>query len=80
MEKFADEIDRASALETMANEEGVRKVLRRMEKPPSDFDGTHCVECGEPIPEKRLSTGAFRDIYCQQRIETMRKLHRSGYE
>lgn len=80
MDRHADEGDRASDLERLANEEGVKKVLKQIEKPPSDFDGIHCIECGEPIPKPRLATGAFRDIECQQVFEFQRKNHRSYYE
>lgn len=80
MVRHADEGDHASDLERLSNEESVKKALKQIEKPPSDFDGVHCIECGEPIPKPRLKTGAFRDIYCQQKIEFQRKNHRSHYE
>lgn len=79
-ERYPDEVDRACDLARINSEEGVKKVLNGIEKPPADFDGVHCVECGEPIPRARLKTGAFRDIDCQCAIEANRKQHRSHYE
>ena len=79
-ERFADETDRAADIEQKANAESIRKCLAKIERPPEDFDGVHCTECGEPIPEARLKTGAFRDINCQQAIEARRRNHRSHYE
>ena len=79
-ERVADVSDQASRVEAMANEESVKKVLKRIEKAPSHFDGVNCVDCSEPIPEARLKTGAFRDIHCQQKHELSKKNHRSHYE
>lgn len=79
-ERLPDLSDHASKLELEAAEEGIQKVLRKIEKAPSDFDGVHCVDCGRKIPEGRLATGAFRDIACQEAKEHRDKNHRSHYE
>lgn len=79
-ERISDESDRASKIEMDGNAECLKRCLSRIEKAPEDFDGVHCVECGEEIPPARLSTGAFRDINCQQAIEARRRNHRSHYE
>lgn len=76
VERISDESDRASKLEQVANEEGVARVLRSIEKAPSDFDGKTCVDCGQEIPAARLATGAFRDIHCQQKAEFNRNTYR----
>jgi RNA polymerase-binding transcription factor DksA len=79
-EKFADDTDRACDIEQKSNAESIRKTLAKIEKPPEDFDGVHCTECGDEIPAARLKTGAFRDINCQTIIEARRRNHRSHYE
>lgn len=79
-ERFADEADKASNVAQISQEEAMDRFHRRKEKAPVDFDGRHCVDCGEPIPELRLKTGAFRDIGCQQRHESKNKNHRSYFE
>ncbi len=61
-QRFSDESDRAADLERIAQEEGVKRVLNRIEKAPQDFDGTNCYDCDNQIPKARLDTGAFRCI------------------
>lgn len=73
IERISDESDRASKIELENTQECVDKVLASIERPPSDFDGIHCIECDQEIPQARLATGAFRDIYCQELIELRRK-------
>jgi len=36
-----------------------------------DFDGVHCVGCGEPIPDQRLALGKGRCVECQEREERL---------
>lgn len=79
-EPTPDESDRASKIEHAANLEAIDRVLRRIERPPAHFDGRTCIDCGEPIPEARLRTGAFRDLECQSKTELARRNHRSHYE
>ena len=79
-QRFPDESDRAADLERIAQEEGVKRVLNRIEKAPQDFDGANCYDCDNDIPEGRLKTGAFRCIDCQQAHELRNKNHRSYYE
>lgn len=79
-EREADLSDHASKVEAAITEEGIRRTLRKVEKPPEDFDGIHCIDCGHAIPKDRLNTGAFRDIRCQEAKELRDKNHRSYYE
>lgn len=79
-QRFPDESDRAADLERIAQEEGVKRVLNRIEKAPQDFDGTNCYDCDNQIPKARLDTGAFRCIVCQTKHEHNLKNHRSYYE
>lgn len=80
LERHADEVDRASDLARIATEEGIKKVLSRIEKAPADFDGSNCYDCDNEIPKGRLNTGAFRCIECQTKLEHDHKNHRSYYE
>lgn len=73
LERISDESDRASKIELVTTEECIKKVLSGIERAPGDFDGVHCVDCNEPIPEARLKTGAFRDIHCQSKLELKKK-------
>lgn len=70
-----DDGEVASNLEDAIREAGIKRVASRL-KPPKDFDGIHCVECGEPIPQDRLSTGAYTDIECQIAIEAQARKFR----
>lgn len=74
-ERIADTLDRAAQEENFHVQECIKQTLRRIEKPPADFDGIHCVDCDEEIPQERLATGAFRDIICQSNHE-LRMKHR----
>ncbi len=76
VERISDESDRASKIEADATEECLKKALAKIEKAPDFFDGIHCIECDQEIPEDRLKTGAFRDIHCQTKIEHTRKQRR----
>lgn len=72
-EKHADVLDQAAAVTDLLTQKLVeeRRALAAPETHP-DFDGRHCVEedCGEPIPDERLSLGKVRCISCQTRRET----------
>ncbi len=79
MERIPDVSDIASDLEEKLRIEGVKRIQAKCKAPP-DFDGVHCTECGEPIPQDRLATGAYTDIDCQRAIEFRSKNHRSYFE
>ena len=74
-EPTADENDRASNAEYIHNQDALERV-RALAKPEShpDFDGNHCVECGEGIPKQRLAIGKVRCVSCQQRLESQTAL------
>ena len=74
---MADENDRASALEAAFNENAIQ-VVRQKAAPEThpDFDGKHCVECGEGIPQVRLTNGRVRCVVCQNILEKRQKLRR----
>lgn len=71
-----DEADIASALEMgfIAQALEAHKAKVAKETHP-DFDGENCLDCGEEIPELRLSMGRIRCVYCQEALERKNKLH-----
>ncbi len=76
LEPSADENDRASNAEFAHNQDALERV-RALAKPETDpdFDGCHCVECGEPIPKARLALSKVRGVTCQQRLEDLAARH-----
>lgn len=75
LEPAADENDRASHAEYSHNLDSIERI-RALVKPEShpDFDGRHCIECGDLIPKPRLSLGKIRCVSCQERIEVQAAL------
>lgn len=75
---LADEADRASVIEAAFNADALRdaRLKAQAEKHP-DFDGKHCVECGEELPRVRLALGRVRCVECQSMLERQRKLMRT---
>lgn len=63
---MADYIDEAQAVNELHQEVSLKNQLVKAqpEKHP-DFDGWHCVDCGDEIPAKRLGLGRIRCIGCQ---------------
>jgi RNA polymerase-binding transcription factor DksA len=70
-----DEAEIASALEIgfIAHALEMHKAKVAPEKHP-DFDGQHCVDCDDEIPELRLSMGRVRCVHCQEFLEKKSKL------
>lgn len=74
-ERSADFLDEASALtDTLTRAAIVAASIAACRKEfHADFDGVHCVECGDPIPEKRLAAGRVRCTACQSLLEDTEK-------
>jgi RNA polymerase-binding transcription factor DksA len=72
-ERFSDESDRASNIEMINNSEALKNHRAHLERCPEDFDGCHCVDCGEEIPAVRLKNKAWRDVFCQTIFEKRQK-------
>ncbi len=70
-----DEGDIASALELgfIAHALEMHKAKVAPETHP-DFDGESCIDCGDTIPELRLSMGRIRCVHCQEILEKKNKL------
>ena len=71
-----DEGDMASAYQMRENALALAKAKAAMapETHP-DFDGESCVDCGDDIPQLRLSMGKVRCVHCQTALERKGKLY-----
>jgi phage/conjugal plasmid C-4 type zinc finger TraR family protein len=60
-----EEADMAQLLSVTQNEDAVAKIRSQIPRGPSL---SHCVECGEPIPEarQRAISGCTHCVDCQQ--------------
>jgi len=78
MEKFADDLDRASAIEQSKTEESIN-ASRRAAAPEQVQDATgrwqtyECVDCGDDLIGARLQMGKVRCVHCQTKLEYKRK-------
>lgn len=77
MDKFADELDRASAVEQASTEESIDRARRAARPEQECVDGKweteECVDCGELIEPGRLQLGKCRCFQCQSMLEVRRK-------
>ena len=72
MANESDNLDQAALIEDAFREKAIA-FIRQVETPPTDFDGKHCFECDDVIPEARLALGKFRCVPCQELEERGRK-------
>lgn len=74
-ERCADPLDEASALtDTLTRAAIVAASIAACRKEYHvDFDGKHCVECGDPLPTERLTAGRVRCTACQAELEQQSK-------
>ena len=65
-----DETDQAQLLQLMEQAAISQRAreLGRAETHP-DFDGAHCVECGDDMPQARLTLRRVRCVHCQTFLE-----------
>lgn len=81
IERSADELDMASEMEMIFNEEAQQAVAARLQpETHPDFDGRHCIECEDELPELRLTMGRIHCVSCQQRIENEKKVYGRQYD
>ena len=72
--ELTDDSDRASAIEAQFNEDALEEARRKTAPETNpDFDGKHCIECGEKIPAARLKLMKIRCIDCQSLKEQKTK-------
>lgn len=69
-----DETDHAQH-QQLREQAAIQERARQMARPEThpDFDGLHCVDCDDEIPEFRLKIGRVRCVDCQQAIEDERR-------
>jgi len=62
----SDNLDIAAELQQRLNDAAEARVrqLAAPERHP-DFDGKHCVECGDEVIKERLKLGKVRCVLCQ---------------
>lgn len=72
---MADTIDDAQAVNELHQEISLRNQRDKLapETHP-DFDGNHCVECGDAMLVGRLMLNRIRCLMCQERKEHTEKL------
>ena len=71
-QRFSDDSDAASAIETRFTHEALRGALARgRERIDPRFDGEHCIDCNADIPAARLALGKSRCIGCQEIVERL---------
>jgi len=66
----SDNLDHASDMENAHRERAIAE-LRKPPITPKDFNGEDCVDCGDEIPEARLSMYKFTCIACQMNRERL---------
>jgi len=65
-----DNLDVAADLQQKLNDAGLAEVQRRAQpETHPDFDGKHCISCGNEIPKLRLKLNKIRCVYCQEAKE-----------
>lgn len=76
----ADDLDRASELQDLANQEALKQARASVPYQVSNLDGTwpstECAICGEDMDEGRLNLGLVRCIICQEKLESRKKFFR----
>jgi RNA polymerase-binding transcription factor DksA len=66
-----DDVEEADLVhaEKLADQErdnGIAAARAKLRDKEPDFDGQHCVDCGDEIPQARLDMGRARCVTCQE--------------
>lgn len=70
MIRYSDPLDEAAELAASLVDSAVSAVRsRNVAESHPDFDGTHCLDCDDPIPKPRLDLGKIRCVDCQSDLE-----------
>ena len=74
-----DDHDYVSPFQMEENRQALANLRERLgtEVAP-DFDGQHCVDCGNAIPMLRQALGRVRCFDCQQALELHRSTNRKN--
>jgi RNA polymerase-binding transcription factor DksA len=72
---MADPVDIANeVVEACLAEAEARARGKSAPETHPDFDGFHCLDCGDEIPVLRLRLGRIRCVDCQTRLERDRRM------
>lgn len=76
-ERYTELVDAAQEQQRENEERALANVRAHLapENHP-DFDGSHCIDCGELIPKPRLQDGRIRCVRCQETKERGSRLFR----
>ncbi len=73
---MSDPNDEATEIEIAERHSAIQAAIANNQpQTHPDFDGESCLDCGEEIPELRLSMGKIRCVYCQTATEQKRKYY-----
>lgn len=66
------ELEMAEALEQAQRDASIARAAKLSAPEQHDeFDGVHCVECWEELPQARLAWGRIRCVHCQTQLEKL---------
>lgn len=76
-DRYTELMDAAQEMQQKTNEMLIQEASRRAapESDP-DFDGVHCIDGGERIPDARLALGKMRCVECQTALEKKQRTRR----
>lgn len=79
-DEVLDESEQAQMLQ-LQEQARISLVARELNKPERDpnFDGVHCIDCDEEIPQVRLNHGFIKCVFCKEASENASRRHRQNY-
>lgn len=70
-----DNLDIAAELQQKYNDDALAEIARKnLPETHPDFDGKHCIGCGEDMPPLRLQMKRIRCVHCQHEKEVKERL------
>jgi hypothetical protein len=75
-ERTADELEAAEEIREQGVVDGVACARAELVQTHKDFDGVHCIGCGEELPLVRIAYKRIRCTTCQCEIERKEKMRR----
>lgn len=70
-----NQLELADALAEAQRNAGIEQARRKMaEQHDPSFDGVHCIDCDEDIPEERLAAKRIRCTRCESARERRNKI------
>jgi hypothetical protein len=75
-ERTADELEAAEELREQGVVDGVARARLQLVQEHKDFDGVHCLACGDELPPVRIAYKRIRCTPCETEVERKAKLGR----